>query len=98
MSLHELAAELNVSDQTIYDLRSQGRGPKGFRVGRCLRFRRSGRSRIDFWIGPGIDAARTVMCKQVAPSTSDSGGSRSAPAQILSSSNGAAALLTEITA
>ena len=34
-------AELNVTAQAIYDLRSQGRGPAGFRVGRCLRFRRS---------------------------------------------------------
>ena len=25
--------------QTLYDLRSQGRGPRGFRVGRELRFR-----------------------------------------------------------
>ena len=41
LSLKELAAELNVTAQAIYDLRSQGRGPAGFRVGRCLRFRRS---------------------------------------------------------
>lgn len=41
LSLQELAAELEVSCQTLYDLRSQGRGPKGFRVGRHLRFRRS---------------------------------------------------------
>jgi predicted DNA-binding transcriptional regulator AlpA len=27
--------------QSLYDLRSQGRGPTGFRVGRQLRFRRS---------------------------------------------------------
>jgi predicted DNA-binding transcriptional regulator AlpA len=41
LSLKELAAELNVAIQALYDLRSQGRGPAGFRVGRCLRFRRS---------------------------------------------------------
>jgi excisionase family DNA binding protein len=41
LSLEELAAELSVTCQTLYDLRSQGRGPRGFRVGRRLRFRRS---------------------------------------------------------
>jgi excisionase family DNA binding protein len=39
LTLSELAARLRVSVQTIYDLRSQGRGPRGFRVGRELRFR-----------------------------------------------------------
>ncbi len=39
LSLSELAAHLGVSVQTIYDLRSQGRGPRGFRVGREIRFR-----------------------------------------------------------
>ena len=39
ITLSELAAELGVSVQTLYDLRSQGRGPCGFRVGRELRFR-----------------------------------------------------------
>ena len=34
LSISELAAELGVSVQAIYDLRSQGRGPRGFRVGR----------------------------------------------------------------
>ena len=38
LSLSELA-RLGVTVQTIYDLRSQGRGPRGFRVGRELRFR-----------------------------------------------------------
>ncbi len=39
VTLSELAAQLGVSVQTLYDLRSQGRGPRGFRVGRELRFR-----------------------------------------------------------
>ena len=38
-SLTELAERLGVPVQTIYDLRHQGRGPRGFRVGRQLRFR-----------------------------------------------------------
>ena len=47
LSLSELCAQLRVSTQTIYDLRSQGRGPRGFRVGRELRFRVS---EIDAWL------------------------------------------------
>lgn len=47
VSLAELAAELKVSAQTIYDLRSKGRGPNGFRVGTQLRFRES---EIDAWV------------------------------------------------
>ena len=39
MTLSELAANLSVSNQALYDLRSQGRGPRGIRVGRQLRFR-----------------------------------------------------------
>lgn len=47
LSLAELAAQLKVSVQTIYDLRSKGRGPRGFRVGTQLRFRES---EIDAWV------------------------------------------------
>lgn len=47
LSLSELCAYLHVSAQTIYDLRSQGRGPRGFRVGRELRFRIS---EIEVWL------------------------------------------------
>src|SRR5687768_16030093 len=57
LSLSELAARLGVTVQTIYDLRSQGRGPRGFRVGRELRFRVS---EIDAWLArmEEADAAR----------------------------------------
>lgn len=47
LTLSELATRLCVSVQTLYDLRSQGRGPRGFRVGRQLRFRAS---EIDAWL------------------------------------------------
>jgi excisionase family DNA binding protein len=47
LSLSELCAQLQVSAQTIYDLRSQGRGPRGFSVGRELRFRIS---EIEAWL------------------------------------------------
>ncbi|MBB6627612.1 helix-turn-helix domain-containing protein [Nocardioides sp. KIGAM211] len=39
LTLSQLAAQRGVTVQTLYDLRSQGRGPRGFRVGRELRFR-----------------------------------------------------------
>ena len=57
LSLSELAARLGVSVQTIYDLRSQGRGPRGFRIGREIRFRVS---EIDAWLArmEEADAAR----------------------------------------
>lgn len=47
LPLSELAARLGVSAQTIYDLRSQGRGPAGFRIGKELRFRSS---EIEAWL------------------------------------------------
>ncbi|WP_420901727.1 helix-turn-helix transcriptional regulator [Nocardioides turkmenicus] len=48
---------MGVPAQTLYDLRSQGRGPRGFRVGRELRFRRA---EIDAWLTgmEEADAAR----------------------------------------
>jgi hypothetical protein len=39
LTLSQLAAQLGVTVKTLYDLRSQGRGPRGFCVGRELRFR-----------------------------------------------------------
>ena len=47
LTLSQLAAQLGVTVQTLYDLRSQGRGPRGFRVGRELRFRVS---EVDAWL------------------------------------------------
>ena len=47
VTLAQLAAQLGVTVQTLYDLRSQGRGPRGFRVGRELRFRVS---EVDSWL------------------------------------------------
>src|SRR5688572_27710494 len=47
ITMSQLAGQLGVSVQTLYDLRSQGRGPRGFRVGRELRFRVT---EIDSWL------------------------------------------------
>jgi excisionase family DNA binding protein len=57
VTMSQLAARLGVSVQTFYDLRSQGRGPRGFRVGRELRFRVG---EVDAWLArmEADDAAR----------------------------------------
>ncbi|HEY0238683.1 MAG TPA: helix-turn-helix domain-containing protein [Friedmanniella sp.] len=57
LTLAELAARLGVSVQALYDLRSAGRGPVGFRVGRQLRFRTS---EVEAWLArlDRADAAR----------------------------------------
>jgi excisionase family DNA binding protein len=57
LTLSELAAHLSVTVQTRYDLRSKGRGPRGFRVGSQLRFRQS---EVDAWLArlEAADAAR----------------------------------------
>lgn len=47
LTMSQLASQLGVTVQTLYDLRSQGRGPRGFRVGRELRFRVS---EVDAWL------------------------------------------------
>lgn len=47
LSMSQLARHLGVTVQTLYDLRSQGRGPVGFRVGRELRFRLS---EVEAWL------------------------------------------------
>ncbi len=57
LTLSELADRLHVPVQTLYDLRSHGRGPRGVRIGRQLRFRAS---QIDAWLArmEADDAAR----------------------------------------
>jgi len=57
VAMSQLASQLGVSVQTLYDLCSQGRGPRGFRVGREVRFRIS---EIDSWLArmEADDAAR----------------------------------------
>ena len=47
LTTSELAAHLGVPVQTIHDLRHSGRGPRGIRVGRELRFRLS---EIQSWL------------------------------------------------
>ncbi|MGH3412182.1 MAG: helix-turn-helix transcriptional regulator [Marmoricola sp.] len=66
LSTTELAERLQVSVQTLYDLRSHGRGPRGFRVGRELRFRVS---EVRAWLArmEADDAARHPGSQSPAP-------------------------------
>lgn len=47
LTTSELAAHLGVPVQTIHDLRHAGRGPRGFRIGRELRYRLS---EVEHWL------------------------------------------------
>ena len=47
LTLTQIAEHLGVSVQALYDLRNKGRGPRGFKVGRCLHFRVS---EVDAWL------------------------------------------------
>jgi excisionase family DNA binding protein len=42
-----LAAYLNIPIRTIYQWRHAGKGPRGYKVGRHLRFRRA---EVDVWL------------------------------------------------
>ena len=48
----ELAEHLGVPLQTVYSWRTSGRGPRGIRVGKHLRFRRED---VDAWLEQQAD-------------------------------------------
>lgn len=56
LTTSELAAHLGVPVQTLHDLRHTGRGPRGFRVGRELRYRLS---EIQNWLAQLEQADKT---------------------------------------
>lgn len=57
MTLAEVADYLRVPRDTIYYWRKRGRGPRGFRTGRHVRFRRSD---VDAWLETTRDAQPLV--------------------------------------
>jgi excisionase family DNA binding protein len=69
LTTSELAAHLGVPVQTIHDLRHSGRGPRGFRVGRELRYRLSA---VQAWLAELEDADQP-----------DRGGPTTSPVQIV---------------
>lgn len=53
LDVAELAAQIRVPQQTIYRWRTEGRGPRGIKIGRHLRYRQRD---IDAWIEAQSDA------------------------------------------
>lgn len=53
LSLERISEELNVPVRTIYAWRSQGVGPRGYRVGRHVRVKRSD---LNAWLEQHADA------------------------------------------
>jgi excisionase family DNA binding protein len=47
MTMDEVAEYLRVPKDTVYHWRKHGQGPRGFRTGRYVRFRRSD---VDAWL------------------------------------------------
>ena len=58
MTLAEVADYLRVPQDTIYYWRKRGRGPRGFRMGRHVRFRRSD---VDAWLETTRDTEPLVV-------------------------------------
>lgn len=54
VTVRDLAEYLRVTPQSLYDLRRYGRGPRGFRVGRDLRFAWSD---VQAWLESRRDAS-----------------------------------------
>lgn len=54
MTIGELAEYLQVPRETIYRWRKYGSGPRGFRMGRHIRFRRS---EVEAWVESRRDPA-----------------------------------------
>lgn len=63
LTTSQLAAHLGVPVQTIHDLRHGGRGPRGIRVGRELRYRLS---EVQNWLGGLEDASAGVATHEGA--------------------------------
>jgi excisionase family DNA binding protein len=55
LTIQELADELQVPVQTVYLWRSLGKGPRGARIGKHVRYRRAD---VDAWLEKQMDEAR----------------------------------------
>lgn len=57
LSPEDLADEIHVPVGTVYQWRYKGTGPKGFKIGRHVRFRRAD---VDRWIEEQADPTRAT--------------------------------------
>lgn len=55
LSLEQIASELGIPLRTLYNRRSQGDGPRGYRIGKHVRVKRSD---LDAWLEAQSDSAR----------------------------------------
>ena len=56
-SIEAFAAELDVPVRTVYAWRSRGLGPRGYKIGRHIRFRRSD---VEAWLERQADRPQTA--------------------------------------
>jgi excisionase family DNA binding protein len=54
MSLKDVAHYLHVPDRTVYSWRATGKGPRGFRVGKYVRYKASD---VEAWLERQADPA-----------------------------------------
>lgn len=57
LGIGQLAAELGVPQSTVYAWRHKGSGPRGYRLGRAVRFRRAD---IEVWLAERADPISTA--------------------------------------
>ena len=57
LTIRQLAAKLQVPEQTLYAWRTRGEGPPGLRVGRYVRYRPRD---VEAWLDAKAQGGRTV--------------------------------------
>lgn len=63
LSLEQIAEELGIPLRTLYNRRSQGDGPHGYRIGRHVRVKRAD---LDAWVESQSDVRRKGVGVSVA--------------------------------
>jgi excisionase family DNA binding protein len=60
LSIQELADLFGIPIRTIYNWRNRGTGPRGYRIGRHVRYRRSD---VEAWLEDQADEPRAVVSR-----------------------------------
>lgn len=55
LTVEQVAAQLQIKPATLYQWRTQNRGPKAFKYGNLVRFRRSD---LDEWMSQQVEAGK----------------------------------------